>query len=112
MVWRLIQCLLVLMADPPWVIEHAVKRQIEDQKVVYQARQERLAKAREKEKKIRQSGSIGAFRNGERKRVKVDHDRNESGAEQGDDEFLPEDKEEDRGDGVYLSKEVRELMAK
>jgi hypothetical protein len=37
-----------------------------------------------------------------------------SGVERSDDQFLPEDKgdEGDNGDGVYLSKEVRDLMAK
>jgi len=37
-----------------------------------------------------------------------------SGIDRGDEQFLPEDKDNDEGDedGVYLSKEVRDLMAK
>ena len=109
--WKTVSC-QVLMVDPPWVIEHAVKRQMEDQRAVHQARQERLAKAREREKKIRQTGSVGAFKNGERKRVKVGSEENDGVKDQGDEEFLPEDKVDKRGQGIYLSKEVRELMAK
>ena len=37
-----------------------------------------------------------------------------NGVDKGDEQFLPEDKDkdEDDEDGVYLSKEVRDLMAK
>lgn len=81
-----------------------------------EARTARLESARAKERKLRASGSSGAFRvNGKRaKVVKDDASGSSSGVERSDDQFLPEDKgnEGDGGDGVYLSMEVRDLMAK
>ncbi|KAK1925113.1 helicase C-terminal domain-containing protein [Papiliotrema laurentii] len=100
--------------DPPWVIKHAIKSQLSAQRAAQAARQERLARAREKERKIRQANVVGAFRNGERKRIKVAlEDGKAPESEDGDEAFLPEDKEDDeKQGGIYLSKEVRELMAK
>lgn len=105
------------MTDPPWVIDHAVKIQLSAQRASVQARNDRLALAREKERKIKQAGQVGAFKGGDRKRVKVGVERNAAEGEgreaSADDEFLPEDKEEANGnEGIFLSKEVRELMAK
>jgi hypothetical protein len=98
------------------VIEHAVKAQLADLQAASQARTLRLESARAKERKIRISGSGGAFRlNGKRAKVVTDSaSGSSSGVERSDDQFLPEDKgdEGDNGDGVYLSKEVRDLMAK
>ncbi|KAK8869549.1 hypothetical protein IAR55_000116 [Kwoniella newhampshirensis] len=104
--------------DPPWVIEHAVKARMNELKAGQEARAERLAKARAKERKIRQRGGSGAFRGGGGgvKRLKM----GENGAsvdvgtdnEKQDDQFLPEDKEEAEQEGPYLSKEVRDLMSK
>lgn len=104
----------LLTLDPPWVIEHAIKSQLSAQRAAQAARQERLARAREKERKIRQANVVGAFRNGERKRIKVAlEDGKAPESEDGDEAFLPEDKEDDeKQGGIYLSKEVRELMAK
>ena len=99
--------------DPAWVIEHAVKARMADHRAAHQAREARLAAARERERKTRQTGMNSAFRNGERKRTKLVK-QEEMDVENDDDQFLPEDKESDgSGDnGVYLSKDVRELMAK
>jgi hypothetical protein len=77
----------------------------------------RLNTVREKERKARLSSGIGAFRGGGAgvKRAKPDivEEKGLKG-DKGDAEFLPEDKEEEErdGDGVYLSKEVRDLMSK
>jgi hypothetical protein len=78
-----------------------------------EARAERLEAARARERKSR-TGAAGAFRTNKRTKVAIESSASGSGGlVQGDDEFLPEDKE-DQGDedGVYLSKEVRDLMAK
>lgn len=98
------------------MIDHAVKIQLSAQHAVSQARRERLALAREKERKIRQQSNSGLFKGkGERKRFKLDSVGDEHGKE-GDDEFLPEDQEgtgEEVKEGeIYLTKEVKELMAK
>ena len=98
------------------MIDHAVKIQLSAQHAASQARRERLALAREKERKIRQQSNSGLFKGkGERKRLKVDSSIDEH-AERGDDEFLPEDQEgamEEVKEGeIYLTKEVKELMAK
>lgn len=56
----------------------------------------------------------GAVRNGEAKRPKLGSTKVSIDREDGDEEFLPEDKEDDQKgeDGVYLSAEVRDLMTK
>jgi len=97
------------------VIEHAVKAQLRDLRAASDARAERLETARAKERKSR-AGTTGAFRT---KRSKVASGGEASGTGsteigKGDEQFLPEDKDKDEGDedGVYLSKEVRDLMAK
>lgn len=108
-----------LTPDPPWVIEHALKAQLAEVRAASEARAERLAAAREKERQMRLSNSSGAFRAGF-KRAKIgsgsgvngEDAKDKSGLE--DDDFLPEDKEDenDDEDGSNLSKEVRDLMAK
>jgi hypothetical protein len=78
-----------------------------------EARAERLEAARARERKSR-TGAAGAFRTNKRNKLAIESSASGSGGlVKGDDEFLPEDKE-DQGDedGVYLSKEVRDLMAK
>ena len=97
------------------MIEHAVKAQLRDLRAASDARAERLETARAKERKSR-AGTTGAFRT---KRSKVASGGEASGTGsteigKGDEQFLPEDKDKDEGDedGVYLSKEVRDLMAK
>ena len=79
------------------------------------ARRERLQIARERERKARGQGTMGAFRvNGKRAKIQGDEGSvsGSGSGEAGDDQFLPDDKEPEEGDGVYLSSEVRELMAK
>lgn len=77
-----------------------------------EARAERLEAARARERKSR-IGTAGAFRT---KRTKVATEvagSGSSGVVKGDEQFLPEDQEDEgEEDGVYLSKEVRDLMAK
>ena len=97
------------------MIEHAVKAQLRDLRAASDARAERLEAARARERKCRAS-TTGAFRT---KRSKVASSGEASGSgsngvDKGDEQFLPEDKDKDEGDedGVYLSKEVRDLMAK
>jgi hypothetical protein len=98
------------------VIEHAVKAQLADMRAASEARGIRLEAARARERKARSTAN-GAFRLNS-KRVKLGADDGgagpSSGVDKGDDRFLPEDKpgEADEGDGVCLSKEVRDLMAK
>jgi hypothetical protein len=98
------------------VIEHAVKAQLADMRAASEARTIRLEAARARERKAR-STTNGAFRLNS-KRVKLGADTGgagpSSGIDKGDEQYLPEDKpgEADEGDGVYLSKEVRDLMAK
>jgi hypothetical protein len=80
-----------------------------------EARAERLANARARERKVR-TGTAGAFRVNKRTKVVGSGEASgsgTSGVEKGEDQFLPEDKQdEEEEDGVYLSKEVRDLMAK
>lgn len=108
--------------DPPWAIEHAVKAQLADLRAAGEAKRERLAQARARERKLRLQGRSGAFRGAggpgpaKKPRVGTD-DGGVRGGTAGDDEFLPEDKEPDHGGGeegedAYLSAEVRELMQK
>lgn len=99
--------------DPPWVIEHAVKMQMSHHREAEEARRTRLSVAREKERKIRQKHLNGAFRGGERKRARIGEVAGQE-KEDEDEEFLPEDGVDEQGDGggVFLSKEVRDLMAK
>lgn len=94
------------------MIEHSVKAQMAELRSASTARQERLRLAREKELKTRGHGSMGAFRvNGKRAKITSGGDTSSS-TEEGDEQFLPDDKEPGDGDGVYLSSEVRDLMAK
>jgi chromosome transmission fidelity protein 1 len=100
-------------ADPPWVIEHALKSRLADLRAVQDAHHARLAGAREKERQRREKS--GLFRGA--KRVKVDHDGARVEREdKGDEEFLPEDTAADAGnpeaEGGNISQQVRELMAK
>jgi hypothetical protein len=82
-----------------------------------EARAERLEAARARERKSR-AGAAGAFRTNKRTKVAIEGSGSgsgvgSSGVVKGDEEFLPEDKEDEGDeDGVYLSKEVRDLMAK
>ena len=101
------------MIDPAWVIEHAVKAQLRDLRAASEARAERLEAARARERKLR-VGAAGAFRTNKRTKVALETSGSgSSGTAKGDEEFLPEDKEDEGDeDGVYLSKEVRDLMAK
>lgn len=106
---------LLNQIDPPWVIEHAVKSQLAALHAASEARRDRLKLARERERKARGQGMTGAFRvNG--KRAKIASDANgDAGVEGGEEQYLPEDRQGDNeadADGVYLSKEVRDLMAK
>ena len=92
------------------MIEHAVKAQLGDQRAAQAERQERLAKARERERKARQASGTGAFRT---KKARPSASTISTEADAGDDEFLPEDKEENgETDGMYLSAEVKALMTK
>lgn len=101
------------------MIEHAVKAQLRETRSASEARAERLERARARERKSR-TGTAGAFRTNKRTKVASVGEASgsgsgSSGVAKGDEEFLPEDKDkEDEGDedGVYLSKEVRDLMAK
>lgn len=95
------------------MIEHAVKAQLGELRAASEARAERLEAARARERKSRM-GQAGAFRTNKRTKVAAESSESgSSGTAKRDEEFLPEDKE-DQGDedGVYLSKEVRDLMAK
>jgi hypothetical protein len=80
-----------------------------------EARKERLRSARDRERKARGLGPAGAFRiNGKRARVAPNNERQTS-PQEGDEQYLPEDRAgstADNEDGSYLSKEVRDLMAK
>lgn len=115
---------LICRTDPPWAIEHAVKAQLADLRAAGEARRERLAQARARERKLRLQGRSGAFRSGTgpgpNKKMRLDNKAEQgdlAGPDQGDDAFLPEDKEDANGagpqaDDAYLSAEVRELMSK
>jgi hypothetical protein len=100
------------------VVEHAVKAQLADLRAAQEARKARLTAASEKERKLRAVNGYGAFRGpGVVKRPKVDvhvgRQRGEKKDDDGDEEFLPDDKlEKGEGDGMYLSAEVKELMAR
>jgi hypothetical protein len=102
------------------VIEHAIKGHLEELRAAQGDRKDRLAAAREKERKLRAVNGYGAFKGpGTVKRARAIKagmgDGAEQGdqADQGDEQFLPEDKEDNGQDeGMYLSAEVRELMAK
>ena len=95
------------------MIEHAVKAQLSELRAASEARAERLEAARARERKSR-VGAAGAFRTNKRTKVAAESSSSGSnGLVKGDEEFLPEDKEDEGDeDGVYLSKEVRDLMAK
>ncbi|TYJ52793.1 hypothetical protein B9479_006597 [Cryptococcus floricola] len=99
--------------DPAWVIEHTVKSRMAELRRERELREERLGQVRERERKMRVKEGTGAFRGGG-KRVRVGYD-GQVGSETkelGEDDFLPEDRDEPEDDGMYLSKEVRELMSK
>lgn len=96
------------------MIEHAVKAQLAELRTVSEAREARLKAARERERRARGNGSMGAFRiNGKRAKISS-NDAGSASSDQGDEQYLPEDRDgaTTDGDGVYLSKEVRDLMAK
>ncbi|OCF40610.1 chromosome transmission fidelity protein 1 [Kwoniella heveanensis CBS 569] len=107
--------------DPEWVIEHSVKARLGELRSIQEAKNERLRRAREKERKIRQGNVKGAFRSlagAQKKKLKVEQgkdDKTQRGDREAEEEYLPDDKDQDQGedqDGPYLSKEVRELMSK
>jgi hypothetical protein len=80
-----------------------------------EARHARLEAARAKERKARTSAGTAFRINGKRAKVTSESEGgSSSGIDTGDDQFLPEDKAgaENEDDGVFLSKEVRDLMAK
>ena len=92
-----------------------MRSHLADFRAAQEARAARLAAAREKERKERSTSGATAFQSGERKRPKLGVAKVVAGGgEAGDEEFLPEDKENQTGglDGVQLSSEVRQLMAK
>ena len=101
--------------DPPWVVEHAVKSRLADLRAARDARTARLVAARQKERTLRSVDRTGAFRNGEAKKPRLGAASTEAGSEDlKDEKFLPEDMEGEKGkqDGVFLSAEVRDLMAR
>lgn len=94
--------------DPAWLIDKAVARHMGELRRGEEERSTRLAAARERERRARAAGSTGAFR-GPGKRAKVDKPE---GSAKPEEDFLPEDAEREYDDGLGLSAEVRELMAK
>ena len=97
------------------MIERAVKSRLADLRAAQDARTARLVAAKERERTLRSVQRTGAFRNVDAKRPRLAALKSEAGAEHlKDEEFLPEDKEGEKGkqDGVFLSAEVRDLMAK
>ena len=98
------------------MIEHALKARLSDLRSAQDAKSARLAAAREKERKSKLVSGSGAFRHGEGKRPRLGVGKKaDTVSNKGDEEFLPEDKdvqEGREGEGMYLSKEVQELMAK
>ena len=98
--------------DPPWVIEHAVKARLAVLRAEKEEREERLEKAKARERKLRLANANRAFSGGG-KRAKVDTTKGSLGPDIGDDQFLPEDLEPgDDGDGSHLTGEVKALMAR
>ncbi|KAL1410972.1 ATP-dependent DNA helicase chl1 [Vanrija albida] len=92
--------------DPPWVIEHAVKRHMGELRAAAEARAARLAAVRERERRLRRASAAGAFG---RKRARV---AAEGAVEDvGDNRFLPEDPEGAAPPDSNLSAEVLALMA-
>ncbi|WVW82792.1 hypothetical protein I302_104803 [Kwoniella bestiolae CBS 10118] len=98
--------------EPDWVVEHSLKARLAELRGVEEKREERLRKARERERKIRRN--LNMSRGVVIKKSKLqgsegdgvqDKDRKE------EEEFLPDDAQRDE-EGPYLSKEVRELMDK
>lgn len=105
--------------DPPWVIERAVKMALSEHEEARAQRQARLLAAREKERRMKQGNAVNAsaFNTGQRKRSKVVAGvQKPGGTDEGDERFLPDEPASDSGrqkpGEVFLSKEVRELMAK
>ncbi|KAK6903226.1 hypothetical protein I203_108491 [Kwoniella mangroviensis CBS 8507] len=102
-------------SDPEWVIEHSLKAKLSELRGVEEKREERLKKAREREKKIRKNMGMGMNKGMGVvvKKPKVDGgtDR-EDGVKKEEEEFLPDDSEQGDPEGPYISKEVRDLMNK
>ncbi|WVQ69797.1 uncharacterized protein L199_008017 [Kwoniella botswanensis] len=102
-------------SDPEWVIEHSLKAKLAELRGLEEKREERLKKARERERKIRKSMGLGMNKGMGVvvKKSKVDGgvDRN-NGVRKEEEEFLPDDFDQRDMEGPYISKEVRELMDK
>ncbi|WRT67408.1 uncharacterized protein IL334_004379 [Kwoniella shivajii] len=99
--------------EPDWVIEHSIKARLNELRSVEGARNERLSRARERERKIRRNGS--STRGMVTKKIKSQDNSgaNEQSVEVREEEdYLPDDKDEQDDQGPYLSKEVRDLMDK
>lgn len=100
-----------LTLDPEWVIEHAVKSQLRDQRAAQTERAARIAAARERERKNRLIHASGTFRT--KKSRPSTTDSVAVSQNEGDEAFLPEDNDgEGDEEGAYLTPEVRVLMAK
>lgn len=100
-------------SDPDWVIEKAVKRQMTELRAASEARAQRLAVARERERKTRQASYSGAF-GGPGKRARPSATTATERQARSEEEFLPEDNEEEKAsssEGPALSAEVRALLA-
>lgn len=100
-------------ADPDWVVEKAVKRHMTELRAASEARAQRLAAARERERKARQASYNGAF-GGHGKRARPNASTTAEIKQTAEDEFLPEDNEAEKAisaDGPAMSAEVRALLA-
>ncbi|WWC89834.1 uncharacterized protein L201_004762 [Kwoniella dendrophila CBS 6074] len=103
--------------DPDWVIEHSLQSKLNEIQQIQELKNERLQKARERERKIKRNPNLGLNKGLVSKKAKTDISLgNEKGSHMQEDEFLPDDAKEnderDNDQGPYLSKEVRELMNK
>lgn len=99
--------------DPDWVVEKAVKRHMAELRAASEARAQRLAAARERERKARQASHAGAF-GGPGKRARPTTTTTAEKQQKSEEEFLPEDNEHEKStapDGPVLSAEVRALLA-
>ncbi|WWC69182.1 uncharacterized protein I206_103118 [Kwoniella pini CBS 10737] len=98
--------------EPKWVIEHSIKMKLDEMKLIEEARLERFSKAREREKKIRRKMNLN--KGLVIKKIKSMNDLDKKIKEIKDEnDFLPyENLQNGEEDGLYLSKEVRELMEK
>lgn len=100
-------------SDPDWVVEKAVKRHMTELRAASEARAQRLAAARERERKARQASYSGAF-GGPGKRARPSTTTAAEKQAKSEEEFLPEDNEQEKAstsDGPALSAEVRALLA-